>query len=161
MSCVHSIGTYISAAGHRRALSDSESTACHHMLGAGTGCLNVDEGLQPLEPWQECRVHAAYMRARQMRSNPELKDPRAIMLLAYQHQEPPMRLPKRISGAPSPLMVAMRAAIKAGLEIWQVSAASCCRWHHEEVLGLSVRQLCLSPPEQQHYIGRTYTSVPV
>ena len=34
-----------------------------------------------------------------------------------------MRLPKRISGAPSPLMVAMRAAIKAGLEIWQVQTS--------------------------------------
>ena len=67
-----------------------------------------------------CPVHAAYMRARQMRLNPEVKDPRAIMLLAYQHEEPPMRLPKRITGAPSPLMIAMREAIKAGLEIWQV-----------------------------------------
>ena len=65
-------------------------------------------------------LHAAYMRQRQMKANPELRDPRAIMLLAYQHQEPPMRLPKRISGVPSPLMVAMREAIKAGLEIWQV-----------------------------------------
>ena len=36
-----------------------------------------------------------------------------------------MRLPKRISSAPSPLMVAMREAIKAGLEIWQVRAPSC------------------------------------
>ena len=71
-----------------------------------------------------CPVHAAWKRARQMRFDPELKDPRAIMLLAYQHQEPPMRLPKRISGAPSPLMAAMREAIKAGLEIWQVRAAS-------------------------------------
>ena len=31
-----------------------------------------------------------------------------------------MRLPRRITGAPTPMMEAMRAAIKAGLEVWQV-----------------------------------------
>lgn len=40
-----------------------------------------------------------------------------------------MKLPRRISGTPSPLMVAMREAIKAGLEVWQVSTShfSCMR----------------------------------
>lgn len=75
-----------------------------------------------------------------MKDNPELKDPRAIMLLAYQHQEPPMRLPKRISGTPSPLMVAMREAIKAGLEIWQVDAASRLPRHHVTELVLPACQ---------------------
>ena len=55
-----------------------------------------------------------------MAEDPELRDPRAILLLAYQHDEPPMRLPRRITSAPSPMMEAMRAAIKAGLEVWQV-----------------------------------------
>ena len=56
-----------------------------------------------------------------MRLQPDVKDPRAVLLLAYQHQEPAMKLPRRITGTPSPLMVAMREAIKAGLEVWQVS----------------------------------------
>ena len=55
-----------------------------------------------------------------MREQPGLKDPRAILLLAYQHREPPMSLPKRITREPSPLMEAMRTAIMSGLEIWQV-----------------------------------------
>ena len=63
---------------------------------------------------------AAWERQRQVGRNPELRDPRAILLLAYQHTEPPMRLPRAVTSKPSPLMVAMRAAIKAGLEIWQV-----------------------------------------
>ena len=60
-----------------------------------------------------------------MREQPGLKDPRAILLLAYQHQEPPMSLPKRITRERSPLMEAMCTAVKSGLEIWQVRTA--CR----------------------------------
>ena len=68
-------------------------------------------------------MHAAWLRNRQMREQPGLKDPRAILLLAYQHKEPPMSLPKRITRERSPLMEAMRIAIKSGLEIWQVGTA--------------------------------------
>ena len=62
-----------------------------------------------------------------MREQPGLKDPRAILLLAYQHREPPMSLPKRITRERSPLMEAMRTAIKSGLEIWQVGTS--CQIH--------------------------------
>ena len=74
--------------------------------------------------WLTC-MRAAWLRNRQMREQPGLKDPRAILLLAYQHREPPMSLPKRITCERSPLMDAMHTAIKSGLEIWQVSTA--CR----------------------------------
>ena len=68
-------------------------------------------------------MHAAWLRNRQMREQPGLRDPRAILLLAYQHREPPMSLPRRITRQRSPLMEAMRMGIKSGLEIWQVGTA--------------------------------------
>ena len=89
-------------------------------MGVSMGAIPVAwRGLRAGFNGRHC-MHAAWLRNRQMRERPGLRDPRAILLLAYQHREPPMSLPRRITRERSPLMEAMRAAVKSGLEIWQV-----------------------------------------
>ena len=68
-----------------------------------------------------------------------------------------MRLPKRISGVPSPLMVAMREAIKAGLEIWQVSAASRYLGHHVKGVGAA----CSSSSARLHLSSSAVLATPM
>ena len=46
--------------------------------------------------------------------------PRSMLLFCFQHEEPPMRLPRRSSAALSPFGEALKAGHAAGMEFWQV-----------------------------------------
>jgi hypothetical protein len=49
--------------------------------------------------------------------------PRAMLLFCFQHEEPPMRLPRRSRPALSPFGEALKAGQAAGMEFWQVPAS--------------------------------------
>ncbi len=51
---------------------------------------------------------------------PEDNNPRAMLLMCYQNNEPPVKVPKGALASGSPVMAAFSAARKAGLEFWQV-----------------------------------------
>jgi hypothetical protein len=57
---------------------------------------------------------------RQLQRRSGLDNPRAMLLLCYQHDEVPFRLPRGSQSSPSPIRDAMSRARRAGLEIWQV-----------------------------------------
>lgn len=65
-------------------------------------------------------IFAASTRLKQLAAQPDMDNPRAILLLVYQHCEPPMTLPKGAEHMPSSVSKALLAAKQAGLEVWQV-----------------------------------------
>lgn len=60
-------------------------------------------------------------RARQLAKHCGILDnPRAMLLMCYQHDEPPVKVPRGALKSGGPVMEAFSAAHKAGVEFWQV-----------------------------------------
>jgi len=60
-------------------------------------------------------------RARQLaKQRGAVDNPRAMLLMCYQHDEPPVKVPRGALKSGGPVMEAFSAAHKAGVEFWQV-----------------------------------------
>ena len=76
-----------------------------------------------------------------------MDNPRALLLLCYQHAEPPLRLPRPAAGGASPLTDALKAAQAAGMEFWQVMCRALVHLGClPDVWGVTVRHVCAWPP---------------